>query len=85
MLCNVRLTSQSLDASLNKVGRRRSLIVWYRETNAVLINLSEFAQGKMLELNNKVWEEGRIPEGWKEALIVPIKKTWERSYMSWQL
>ena len=28
----------------------------------------------MLHAFNKVWEEGKIPSGWKEAVIVPIRK-----------
>ncbi len=37
-------------------------------------NLSEFALAKLLELYNKVWEEGKLPVVWNEAVIVPIKK-----------
>ena len=29
---------------------------------------------KLLCLFNKVWEEGNIPQSWKEAIIIPIRK-----------
>lgn len=31
----------------------------------------------ILFLYNKVWEEGRLPKSWKEAVIVPIRKLWK--------
>ncbi len=37
-------------------------------------HLKERAVGKMLELYNRVWEEGKLPKGWKEAIIIPIRK-----------
>lgn len=37
-------------------------------------HLNDSALGKVLELFNKVWEEGKLPVGWKEAIIIPIKK-----------
>lgn len=29
---------------------------------------------KLLELYNKVWKEGTLPNIWKEAIVIPIKK-----------
>ena len=40
----------------------------------MISNLSEAAKGILLELYNRVWKEGKLPESWKEAVIVPIPK-----------
>ena len=40
----------------------------------MLRHLSDKGLQKVLNLFNKVWEEGKIPTGWKEAVIVPIRK-----------
>lgn len=40
----------------------------------MLSQLSEKGLQKLLGIYNKVWEEGKILSGWKEAVIVPIKK-----------
>lgn len=29
---------------------------------------------KLLQLYNSVWEEGRLPSAWKEAVGIPIRK-----------
>lgn len=41
---------------------------------AMLKYLGERALNKMLGLYNKVWEEGKLPEAWKEAVVIPIRK-----------
>lgn len=41
---------------------------------SMLSHLSDEGLQKLLNLYNKVWEEGKIPSGWKEAVVVPIKK-----------
>lgn len=40
----------------------------------MLRHLSETGIQKVLNLFNKVWEEGTIPAGWKGAVIVPFRK-----------
>lgn len=40
----------------------------------MLRHLSNKGIQKVLNLFNKVWEEGKIPTGWKEAVILPIRK-----------
>lgn len=40
----------------------------------MLSNLSDEGKDKLLLLFNKVWVEGVIPRGWKESLIIPIRK-----------
>lgn len=29
---------------------------------------------KLLEVYNKVWREGKLPNAWKEAIVIPIRK-----------
>ncbi|KAL2088359.1 hypothetical protein ACEWY4_015258 [Coilia grayii] len=41
---------------------------------SMLSHLSDNGLLTVLNLFNRVWEEGRLPAGWKEAVIVPIKK-----------
>lgn len=40
----------------------------------MLRHLKDGALRKILELYNRVWEEGRLPKTWKEAIIIPIRK-----------
>lgn len=42
--------------------------------HVMLKQLSEFALEVILQLFNKIWEEGRLPRCWKQAVIVPIRK-----------
>ena len=32
---------------------------------------------ELLKMMNKIWKEAKIPESWKEALILPIHKSGE--------
>lgn len=41
---------------------------------SMIKHLSEGSLEKLLLLYNKVWDEGRIPGSWKEAIIIPIRK-----------
>uniref|UniRef100_A0A8C2HUK7 Uncharacterized protein n=1 Tax=Cyprinus carpio TaxID=7962 RepID=A0A8C2HUK7_CYPCA len=41
----------------------------------IMINqLSESSKDVLLKMYNKIWEEGKLPQSWKEAVIVPIRK-----------
>ncbi len=40
----------------------------------MLKNIGEGALLKLLHLYNRVWEEGRLPKKWKEAIVIPIRK-----------
>ncbi len=40
----------------------------------MLKHLGVLASLKLLGLYNKVWEAGKLPVGWKEAVIIPIRK-----------
>ncbi|XP_023190232.1 uncharacterized protein LOC111608691 [Xiphophorus maculatus] len=41
---------------------------------SMLSNLSEMSKKILLELYNKVWKEGILPDKWKEAIVIPICK-----------
>uniref|UniRef100_A0A669EWH7 Reverse transcriptase domain-containing protein n=1 Tax=Oreochromis niloticus TaxID=8128 RepID=A0A669EWH7_ORENI len=40
----------------------------------MLNQLSESAKDLLLGLYNRVWEGGKLPQSWKEAVVVPIRK-----------
>lgn len=40
----------------------------------MLNHLSESSKDILLELYNKVWEKGKVPRKWKEAVVIPIQK-----------
>lgn len=40
----------------------------------MLENLTDKVKEVLMCLYNKVWTEGIIPRGWKESIIIPIKK-----------
>uniref|UniRef100_A0A8C6VY57 Reverse transcriptase domain-containing protein n=1 Tax=Nothobranchius furzeri TaxID=105023 RepID=A0A8C6VY57_NOTFU len=40
----------------------------------MLKHLGEKMKGRLLELYNKVWEKGKLPKNWKEAVVIPIIK-----------
>lgn len=41
---------------------------------SMLENLTDKGKEVLMCLYNKVWTEGIIPRGWKESIIIPIKK-----------
>jgi hypothetical protein len=51
-------------------------------TDGVYPELIKYGGNKLLnricELVREIWEEGRIPEEWKETIIVPIYKKEDR-------
>ena len=40
----------------------------------MLKHLGEGALVALLGLYNRVWEEGRLPRVWKEAVVIPVRK-----------
>ena len=44
-------------------------------TNEMLIHLDTTVRLKLREILNLTWEEGRVPQMWKEATMIPIHKT----------
>ena len=45
-----------------------------RMKNEMIIHLNTTARLKFLEIFNLSWEEGRGPQMWKEAVMIPIHK-----------
>ena len=43
-------------------------------TNEMLTNLGTTAQSKLLEIFNLSWREGKLPQLWREAIMIPILK-----------
>ena len=40
----------------------------------MIINLGKPALYKLIEIYNKSWEEGLLPQSWREATLIPIHK-----------
>lgn len=40
----------------------------------MMAHLSDTAMGKVLDLYNKVWQEGKLPGSWKQVVGVPLRK-----------
>ena len=43
-------------------------------TNEMLIHLGNTALSKLLETLNLSWSEGKVPQIWREAVMIPILK-----------
>ena len=43
-------------------------------TNEIIINLGKPALYKLLGIYNTSWEEGSLPQSWREAIMIPIHK-----------
>uniref|UniRef100_A0A671TUX8 Reverse transcriptase domain-containing protein n=1 Tax=Sparus aurata TaxID=8175 RepID=A0A671TUX8_SPAAU len=70
--CNVPFTLRELRNALDKC--KNSAPGKDEICYSMLRHLSETGIQKVLNVFNKVWEEEKIPAGWKEAVIVPIRK-----------
>lgn len=67
------LTAQELRSALKKLKTKKSpgpdAI-----TNEMLIHLGNAAVNKLLEIFNLSWQEGNVPQVWKEATMIPVYK-----------
>ena len=43
-------------------------------TNEIIVNLWQPALHKLLDIFNKTWQEGTLPQIWREATMIPIHK-----------
>ena len=43
-------------------------------TNDMIINLEQRALHKLLDIFNTIWQEGTLPQIWREATMIPIHK-----------
>ena len=67
------LTLKELNKVLRKLKKKRSPGP-DGITNEMLQHLDTTARLKLLEIFNLTWEEGRVPQIWKEAIMIPIHK-----------
>ena len=66
-------TLEELNAEMKKLKPRKSPGP-DGITNEMLTNLGTFSKQVILNFINKTWREGRLPSGWRTALIKPILK-----------
>ena len=43
-------------------------------TNEMIVNIGQPALHKLLDIFNKTWQEGTLPQIWREATMIPIHK-----------
>ena len=43
-------------------------------TNEMIVNLGQPALHKLIDIFNKTWQEGTLPQIWREATMIPIHK-----------
>ena len=67
------LTLKELNNVLRKLKKKRSPGP-DGITSEMLQHLDTTARLKLLEIFNHIWEEGRVPQIWKEAIMIPIHK-----------
>ena len=68
------LTLQELNTAILKLKKKKSSGP-DGITNEMITHLDTSARLKLLEIFNLSWEEGRVPQMWKEAKMIPIHKT----------
>ena len=67
------LTLQELNTAIRKLKKKKSPGP-DGITNEMISHLDTTARLKLLEIFNLSWEEGRVPQMWKEAVMIPIHK-----------
>ena len=43
-------------------------------TNEMIVNLGQLGLHKLLDIFNKTWQEGTLPQIWREAIMIQIHK-----------
>ena len=46
-------------------------------TNEMIVNLGQPEVHKLLDIFNKTWQEGTLPQIWRETTMIPIQKKGE--------
>ena len=67
-LSHEELTSALLNLKLKKSPRPDTI------TNEMVVNLGQPVLHKLLDIFNKTWHEGTLPQIWREATMIPIHK-----------
>ena len=52
-------------------------------TNEMIVNLGQPALHKLLDIFNKTWQEGTLPQIWREATIISIHKKGKPKTEAW--
>ncbi len=69
---NITFTKTELNRSLRKT--KKSAPGMDQICYLMINHLSELSKDVLLKMYNKIWEEGKIPQSWKESVIIPIRK-----------
>jgi hypothetical protein len=72
-LMNSPILQSELDLAISKLKNKKSPGP-DGVTNEMIKNLGSAAMKKLLEIMNISWTSGNIPQGWREATMVPILK-----------
>ena len=67
------ITLQELQTALRKLKKKKSPGP-DGITNEMLTHLGNTATHKLLEIFNLSWEEGKVPQIWREAIMIPVYK-----------
>ena len=67
------ISMEELNYAIKKLKRRKSPGP-DGITNEMLIYAGKPALYKLLEIFNKTWQEGSLPQSWREATMIPIHK-----------
>ena len=68
-----KFTRTELDNSLKKCKLKKAPGP-DEVTNDMLVQLGDYGRGMLLNIINRTWESGRLPNAWKTATIMPILK-----------
>ena len=72
-LMDSTISMEELNYAIKKLKRRKSPGP-DGITNEMLIYAGKPALYKLLEIFNKTWQEGSLPQSWREATMIPIHK-----------
>ena len=70
---NSPLSYEELTSALSNLKLKRSPGL-DTITNEMIVNLGQPALHKLLDIFNKTWQEGTLPQIWREATMIPIHK-----------
>ena len=69
----IPFTTQELEEAMSTLQKKKSPGK-DEITNEMLLNLGPITKKKLLEIINSSWKHGKVPHGWKEAIMIPIHK-----------
>ena len=72
-IMNAPITKRELEQAISKLKLRKSPGV-DEVTNEMINNLGTAAKTKLLQIYNKCWTSGQVPQTWREAIMIPLSK-----------